>query len=137
MTNKANRPEQTSEMTRRLCIFDYQCPLCGRDHQASYYISTPSDNLDDYTAHLRKLLQSPHIQGMLTRASTDLHQAHGDLEPLVAKAKDHGLHHTRPPTCRLTDESDYTCDRCSATFRSMKQLRQHSRRARHPQGRTY
>ena len=121
-------PEEFFEgpMFRRLCIIRFQCPLCLQDHEGEYYITLPAADLDEYVAQLRKRTSDwKTIEPAITNATLRFHLQEGDLPPLVEKAAQQGLPNTRPPTIELTDESTYTCDECSRTFDTVRQLRDH------------
>ena len=113
-------------MIRRLCICTFQCPLCMEDHETGLYISMPVDDLDEYVAQLRHYAEDWHLlQPALTQETIRFHKKQGDLDALCQQAGQHGVLTTRPPTLDLTDESAYTCDDCSRTFESIKNLRDH------------
>ena len=122
------RPEDAfnGPMVRRLCILNFQCPLCMEDHEAQMYISLPAADLDEYVANLRpKATDWKFIEPLLTREVIQFHEELGDLDVLARRAGAQGIGKTRAPTLELTDESDYTCDDCSRTFDSIQKLRQH------------
>ena len=111
---------------RRLCIFRFECPLCLLDHEAEFYITMPVTNLDDYVTNLHTYARDwAKIEPTLTSSVIIAHQKLGDLHELLQNAKDFRFTLTKPPTVKLTDESDYTCDHCSRTFDSNTELHQH------------
>ena len=128
-----SRPEDVlRDPMRRLCIIDYQCPLCGQDHETGLYISIPARDLDEYHARLRQITSDwTTLQRLLGEALVELHTERGDLDELVQRARRLGLRETRPPRCELTDESAYTCDDCGHTFETIGLLRKHQGSRRH------
>ena len=126
--NPGLTPEQAlQDPMRRLCIFHYHCcPLCGRNHDFDIYITREARDLDEFHAGLQKLVQDPGFRSSaLDRAAVKLHTERGDMEKQARRYRKHGLRKTRPPWAELTDEQEYTCDDCSRTFDTMKDLRNH------------
>ena len=122
------RPEDVFKgpMVRRLCILNFQCPLCMEEHEAEIYISLPAEDLDEYVAKLRPQANNwKFIEPLLTRKVIQFHEELGDLDVLARRAGAEGIRKTRAPTLELTGESNYTCDECSRTFDSIRELREH------------
>ena len=122
----------TGNYIRRLCVLEFQCPLCGNEHRHEAYISLDADNLDDYVAALRELSgNASGMAGVMSNAATDIHQGRGDLEERVEWIERYGVRPMgRPPTLSMTPESEYTCDRCGRIFENVRGLRKHMRTCR-------
>ena len=112
---------------RRLCRFEYQCALCGNEHHLETYISIPARDIEEYQAHLGKRLEDYNfVSEMVQEASLDLHKETGDLERLAINAGQNGLYEVSSKiNVVVTEECDYTCNKCGSTFRTIQLLQEH------------
>ena len=122
------RPEDAIEgpWIRRLCICLFQCPLCEQDHQADLYISMPATGIDEYVDLFKQHAADwTVLEPILTKETILFHSQEGDLPKLAQRLQLQGFPELRPPTIRLTEESEYTCTKCSGTFDTIAELRRH------------
>lgn len=121
-------PEGTlRDPMRRLCKFNCQCRICGKEHQAEFYVSLEAGNLDEYWAQLNeKLMEPTSIRNLVDRAAMKLHEEQGGLRRLALRARGNGLYEVSEAiSVTLTGESHYTCDDCGSTFETIQLLREH------------
>ena len=113
---------------RRLCKFAYQCRICGKEHEAEFYVSLEAGNLDEYWAQLNEQIMEPtSVRNLVDRAAMKLHEERGDLRRLALRAKGNGLYEvSEAVSVTLTGESLYTCDDCGSTFDTIQLLREHT-----------
>ena len=113
---------------RMLCRFDYRCELCGEKEQVETYISSVATSAEDYRQGIGELTSKPgFLQGLIARATEIHHRGRGDLDELMVKAKENGLHDVSDKVMvTILPESNYTCDLCGAdTFATAPLLREH------------
>lgn len=101
--------------TRRLVAFTYLCPLCEDQHRSEYYITVPANTLSDLVALVDTFANSDAIFELIVQMAMGLHHQEGNLDQLRQQLPGRQvalglLDH------EILDESDYTCDECSATF---------------------
>lgn len=125
-------PEDVLPRTmRRLCLFRYQCGMCGREHEAPLYISTSSRTRDEYEREIEKIMQDGKNLGtLLAGHAEEFHEQRGDLGKVVRRMQRRGpFPVTRALSVTITEESKYTCDNCGRTFGSNRKLTRHVERA--------
>ena len=117
---------------RRLFEVEFTCPICPGSHGAELYISAKASNLDALYATARQVIDTDDTKvGSLMPFVKDYHEEAGDYKDRVLstlQAREEGrdgrlsMQITR---IVLTAESDYTCDECGHTFKSIALWRDH------------
>ena len=102
--------------------------ICGKEHEADFYVSLEAGNLDEYWAQLKEQLMEPtSIRNLVDRAAMKLHEEQGDLRRLALRARGNGLYEVSEAiSMTLTGESHHTYADCGSTFETIQLLREHT-----------
>ena len=73
---------------RRLFIAEYDCPLCGEEHEAETHVARNTDSLDELHAHGRALLRHKEtVMPLLAQHMYMLHNERGNYQELRLEAE--------------------------------------------------
>ena len=112
---------------RRLFIVNYDCPLCGTEHEAETYVAHTTGSLDDLHAHARACLrQGDVVLPLLGQHMFLFHNDRGDYARLRDEAENTGPKgNLRVISVTMTGESEISCEDCARRFDTTGDLNQH------------